>query len=101
MILEMHIMMIGTTFDNYNHSVYESAIEGNTWPENSPLINSQNTYTYNQKDIIQTENNVGKLTSSPKIQDFRRKLRDSKNPQKGLTIEQAKQTGQLAESSNI
>jgi hypothetical protein len=96
--LPTNINPLGTPTDNYFHNVYEPATEGNTWPKNSPLINNQNTYTYNQEDIIQTENNVGKLTSSPKIQDFRQKLRDSKNPQKGLTIEQAKQTGQLAES---
>ena len=96
--LPTNINPLGTPTNDYFHNVYQPAIEGNTWPENSPLINAQNTYTYNQEDIIQTENNVGKLTSSPKIQDFRQKLRDSKNPQKGLTIEQAKQTGQLAES---
>jgi hypothetical protein len=60
----------------YNFNVYEPATEGNTWPKNSPLINAQNTYTYTQQDVIQTELNVGKLTSSPKIQDFRAILRD-------------------------
>ena len=82
----------------YNFNVYEPAIEGNTWPKNSPLINNQNTYTYNQEDIIQTENNVGKLSSSPTIQDFRAILRDKSksNPQKGF--ENAKQAGQLSTS---
>jgi hypothetical protein len=82
----------------YNFNVYEPATEGNTWPKNSPLINAQNTYTYTQQDIIQTELNVGKLTSNPKIQDFRAILRDKAqtNPQSGF--KNAKQAGQLSES---
>jgi hypothetical protein len=90
---------LGAQIDTYNHNVYQPAIEGNTWPENSPLINSQNTYTYNQKDIIQTENNVGKLTSSPKIQDFRVILRkNSKSNPQSITAESVITAGQLAES---
>jgi hypothetical protein len=82
----------------YNFNVYEPATEGNTWPKNSPLINAQNTYTYTQQDVIQTELNVGKLTSSPKIQDFRAILRDkaNTNPQSGF--KNAEQAGQLSTS---
>ena len=83
----------------YNFNVYEPATEGNTWPKNSPLINAQNTYTYNQQDIIQTEDNVGKLTSSPKIQDFRAILRDkSKTSPQSITAESATTSGQLSTS---
>ena len=59
----------------YNFSVYEPAIEGNTWPKNSPLIYENNTFTYNQEDLIQEEVNTGKFSGSPRIQDFRKKLR--------------------------
>ena len=59
----------------YNFSVYEPAIEGNTWPKNSPLIYENNTFTYNQEDLIQEEINSGKFSGSPRIQDFRKKLR--------------------------
>ena len=77
--------------------MYEPATEGNTWPKNSPLINTQHTYTYTQQDIIQTENNTGGI-SSPKIQDFRAVLRKKAetNPQPGFN--EAKQAGQLSTS---
>jgi hypothetical protein len=61
----------------YNFSVYEPIIPNNTWPKNSKLINANNTFTYNQEDIIQS--NVNPPTGdhlSPKIQDFRKVLRD-------------------------
>jgi len=64
----------GLSFGTYNFNVYEPATEGNTWPKNSPLINQQNTYTYNQKDIIQTETNKDNI-ATPKVQDFRAILR--------------------------
>ena len=86
----------------YNFNVYESATEGNTWPKNSKLINRQQTYTYNQQDIIQTERNEGGI-SSPKIQDFRAILRNKadSNPQTGKSrYDLIKQAGQLAESLN-
>jgi hypothetical protein len=88
----------GKPVGNYFHNVYEPATEGNNWPKNSPLINTQNTYTYTQQDIIQTELNVGKLTSSPTIQDFRAILRDKAqtNPQSGF--KNAEQAGQLSTS---
>jgi hypothetical protein len=66
----------GTVGGYYNFNVYEPAAEGNTFPKNSPLIYDNNTFTYNQDDIIQTENNVGKLNGSPKTQDFRQILRN-------------------------
>jgi hypothetical protein len=87
----------GTLGGYYNFNVYEPATEGNTWPKNSPLINTQNTYTYTQQDIIQTEDNIGGI-SSPKIQDFRAVLRQKAetNPQPGFN--EAKQAGQLSTS---
>jgi hypothetical protein len=90
----------GLPFGTYNYSVYETATEGSTWPENSPLINSQNTYTYNQKDIIQTEKNIGGI-ATPQIQDFRAALRDKalSNPQSGqIEYNLSKQAGQLSTS---
>jgi hypothetical protein len=57
--------------------------QGNTFPENGPSIYDNNTFVYSQQDIIDTEKNVGRLDSSPKIQDFRAILRDKlQNPQK-------------------
>ena len=59
-------------------SVYEPIIPNNTWPENSDLIYANNTFTYTQEDII--ESDVNSPTSdhlSPKIQDFRKVLRAS------------------------
>lgn len=61
----------------YNFSVYEPAIEGNTWPATSPLANDNNTVTYTQQDIIDTDiNPLSGNPSSPVIQDFRQILRD-------------------------
>lgn len=60
---------------NYFNVYNPNTTPGNTWPDNTDLIYSNNTFTYNQKDIISTENNVGKLNGSPKIQDFRAILR--------------------------
>jgi len=49
--------------------------QGNTWPTTSPLIYVNNTFTYTQKDLIDNSNiNLGNHLS-PKIQDFRAKLR--------------------------
>ena len=61
----------------YNFNVYDPAIEGNTWPITTPLAGINNTITYNQLDIIDT--NINPLSgnpSSPVIQDFRKILRD-------------------------
>ena len=66
----------GKPVDDYFHNVYEPAIEGNTWPKNTPLIYANNTFTYNQSDLIEQPNTVGKLTSSPSVQDFRKILRE-------------------------
>jgi hypothetical protein len=84
----------------YNFNVYNPISGSDTWPKNNLLINAQNTYTYTQKDIIQTENNTGKLTSSPTIQDFRAILRTNANKNPQIGFENAKQSGQLAESLN-
>ncbi len=68
----------GKPVGNYFHNVYEPAVEGNTWPKNTPLIYANNTFTYTQEDIIQSEVNLPAGNHlSPKIQDFRKVLRDS------------------------
>jgi len=80
----------------YNFSVYEPIIPNNTWPTNSNLTNAQYTYTYNQKDIIDTEINDGKLAGRPSLQDFRKILRASLPTHKGVGdggAENAKRTG--------
>jgi hypothetical protein len=60
----------------YYFNVYDpNTTPGNTWPKNSPLIYNNNTFTYNQEDIINAGNNIGKLNGSPEIQDFRATLR--------------------------
>jgi len=95
--LENGLNSEGLPFGTYNYSVYNPIVGEDTWPKNSPLINSQNTYTYNQEDIIQTENNEGGI-ASPKIQDFRATLRKKaqSNPQTGF--KGANQAGQLSTS---
>jgi len=77
---------------NWESNVY---VQGNTFPENSPAINNDGTYTYNQQDIIDQQNNVGKISGGPSIQDFRKTLRNSINSQKGLTKEQAEKSGNI------
>lgn len=82
----------GKPVGDYFHSVYEPAIEGNTWPANSPLIYANNTFTYTQEDIIQSEVNLPSGNHlSPKIQDFRKILRANL----GETTEQAKKATDL------
>jgi hypothetical protein len=83
----------GKPVGDYFHNVYEPAVEGNTWPKNTPLIYANNTFTYSQKDIIEGSN-VNPPTGnhlSPKIQDFRKVLRASL----GETTEQAKKATNL------
>lgn len=88
----------GITFKpTWNSNVYT---QGNTFPENSSAINDNGAYTYNQQDIINQKNNVGKIKGSPNIQDFRKILRDSKNSQKGGTVKGATELGLLAFSSD-
>jgi len=89
----------GKQYGTFNHSVYEPATEGNTWPNNTELINAQGAYTYTQQDIIDTPITPGKLSFSPEAQDFRAILRDNKLSQNGLlTKDQAIVSGQLASS---
>ena len=85
----------------YNFNVYEPAIEGNTWPENSPLIYSNYTYTYNQQDIINQSVNEGKQSSRPSLQDFRKILRQSLLTQ-AITSDQnnAKRNGATPDTPN-
>jgi len=82
----------GESFGTYFYNVYEPAVEGNTWPTNTPLIHVNNTFTYNQEDIIQSNVNppLGNHLS-PKIQDFRKVLRASL----GETTKEAKQATNL------
>jgi hypothetical protein len=66
---------INNDFDHTQVNVYT---QGNTWPEtNNDLVYANNTFTYNQIDLINQPETEGKLTSSPKIQDFRKVLRAS------------------------
>ena len=66
---------VDNDFDFTQVSVYT---QGNTWPEvNNDLVYANNTFTYNQIDLINQPETEGKLTSSPKIQDFRKVLRAS------------------------
>jgi hypothetical protein len=83
----------GKPVDDYFHNVYEPAVEGNTWPKNTPLIYANNTFTYTQEDLIKGSN-VNPSSGdhlSPKIQDFRKVLRANL----GETTEQAKKATNL------
>lgn len=69
---------------NFNPSVYDPLIEGNTWPDaNKLLLKNNNTLVYTQEQIISASStiNVSKDASSytPEIQDFRALLRTSIN----------------------
>jgi hypothetical protein len=90
----------GKQVGTYDFNVYEPAVEGNTWPKNSPLINNNGTYTYNQEDIIAQTPIRGTYNTT---QDFRARLRDNNlNPQ-SITTKDATISGQLtlAPSYNI
>jgi hypothetical protein len=79
-----------------NFSVYDPAVEGNTWPQNTSRINDQYTYTYDQQDIIDEVLNDGKLAGRPSLQDFRKILRASLPTHKNIGstgAENAKRTG--------
>jgi hypothetical protein len=83
----------GKPVGDYFHNVYEPAVEGNTWPKNTPLIYANNTFTYTQEDLIK-DSNVNPSSGdhlSPKIQDFRKVLRANL----GETTEQAKKATNL------
>jgi hypothetical protein len=89
----------GIQENTYDHNVYNPISGSNTWPKNNLLINAQNTYTYNQQDIIQTEDNAGKLSGSPKIQDFRQVLRyNAKSNPQSKSAESAITSSQLSTS---
>ena len=71
------------SFD-FNPSVYDPLIEGNTWPDaNKSILNKNNTLVYTQEQIISASStiNVNKDASNytPQIQDFRALLRTSIN----------------------
>jgi hypothetical protein len=66
----------GYTFElNTVTSVYSPKAAG-TFPTTTERIYDNNTFTYNQQDIIDTEVNLGKLNGSPSTQDFRAILRN-------------------------
>jgi len=83
-----NINPLGTSTDNYN--VY---LSGSL--KNAPLINAQGTYTYTQEDLVKTPNNPGKLSFSPKIQDFREELKSIRTSNQSIDTDTAKQSGQL------
>jgi len=86
-----------------NFSVYDPAVEGNTWSENTSRINDQYTYTYDQQDIIDTKLNDGKLAGRPLLQDFRKILRTSLPTHKNIGstgAENAKRTGATPDTPN-
>ena len=58
----------------YGFSVYDPVIEGNTWPTTTKLQRANNSLTWTQDQIIGQEENSGKLTGTPTIQDFRKPL---------------------------
>ena len=68
---------LGSGYNYFN--VYDpNTTPGNTWPDNTDLIHANNTWTYTQRDIIESApNSVGPGVShgSPSIQDFRAILR--------------------------
>jgi hypothetical protein len=76
----------------WNNSVYRTG----SLLENTPLINSQGTYTYTQKDLVKQNKLYGK------VQDFRAVLRDRNlsDPQPNLSRAGATNLGQLSESPN-
>jgi hypothetical protein len=70
----------GSTYNIFfNTSVYNKNNEGNVnILESNPFKYGKyanNTFTYTQKNIIDNENNIGKLNGSPTTQDFRAILR--------------------------
>jgi hypothetical protein len=76
----------------YFFNVYEPIIKGNTWPDNSPLINNNGTYVYNQTDII---NATPIKNSFDTTGDFRKTLRNNINQSTIGTTENAAIAGQL------
>ena len=92
--VDNRINNLGQQEGTYNFNVYDpSTTPGNTWPDNSPLIYANNTFTYSQKDIIEGSdvNPPAGNHLSPKIQDFRKVLR----ARLGETTEPAKQATDL------
>jgi len=80
----------GYTFElNTVTSVYSPKAAG-TFPTTTERIYDNNTFTYNQQDIIDQEENIGKLGGSPSIQDFRAILR---NKLQGTQKTNAEQNG--------
>ena len=61
----------------------------------TPLINAQGTYTYTQEDLVNTSITPGKLSFSPKIQDFREELKSIRTSNQSINTDIAKQSGQL------
>jgi hypothetical protein len=82
--------------NDFEHTQVNVYTQGNTWPEtNNDLVYANNTFTYNQIDLINQPETEGKLTSSPRVQDFRKELRSTlKTPYK----ERALKSGATPES---
>jgi hypothetical protein len=81
--------IFGTQINTNDHNVYT---QGNTFPDNSSLINDNGTYVYNQTDII---NQVPVKNTYTTTQDFRATLRNKLIDQ-SITIADATKYGQLA-----
>jgi hypothetical protein len=89
--------VFGTQTGTNNHNVYT---QGNTFPKNTSLINSNNTYVYTQQDVIRQIPVKGTYDTT---QDFRAVLRSNNSSLQTISAQTAKELGQLtnAPSYNI
>ena len=87
-IIDNSFNLEGKQVGTYDHNVYT---QGNTFLVNSPLINNNKTYVYNQKDIITQVPVKGGYGTT---QDFRAALRNTIN--QSITTADATKYGQLA-----
>ena len=62
------------SFGANGFSVYDPAIEGNTWPTTTPLQAKNNSSTWTQEMLISQPLDAGKLSGNPTLQDFRTPL---------------------------
>jgi hypothetical protein len=90
-IINNYFNLEGKQVGTYDHNVYT---QGNTFPENTVLIDVNRTYVYNQEDIIK-QTPVGNTYNT--TQDFREVLRQKINTTSGFNAyNTAIGTGQLA-----
>ena len=93
-----NVAKINNDFEHTQVSVYT---QGNTWPEtNNDLVYANNTFTYTQKDLIETPKTEGKLTSSPRVQDFRKVLREKLGGFKNVNGKTSSEVGATPLSPN-